>query len=1236
MSAAMPVSSHTIHPLMSRLGIAFAIAGLSFSSAARADLANIPLSVANSVEPNLMLVLDDSGSMDWEMLFKTDTGQLSFQVSSDSNGTLVDGSGRLRVSGNIDYSYLFPNGTGSGNKVYAYNSTNGRALPPRPELAFARSSDYNGQYYDPMMTYRPWVKADGTYYPDATPTSAISDPEVSGSERLNLTTDIYANDNNWRFYTARSMRRENGSGYPGETRETNNSGSTQRYHYTPATYYVRLNSNIALPGWLGGNCQTTSGARYETYYSSWSTARQTALEAVGVDAIAFDGGCLKKYEIPSATSFPSGRTQAAELQNFANWFSYYRKRHMTLRAGLGAAFADKNGMSVGAFTINSRSSSVDMWSMDTQKDDLYDFMYGRIGRSASTPNREGMSHAGSLFASRNAGIIKYACQQNFMLQFTDGYSNTKPDLNVDNADGNNGAPYADSYSDTLGDIAMYYYENRLRTDLDAGKVPVRAECSTSNPPAWMDCERDLHVNTYGITLGAVGDFYANPNYFSGRYQTVRDAYTYPPTWPTNVNDDSGREQVDDLYHAAVNGRGQMFNAQNSTELSQKLSEALRAILGSVISSASVVASNSTRLDANTVIYQARFDSADWSGQLLKIGVNADGSVGALAWNAGSLIPAPASRSIYTRTGAGTRVAFEWNNLDSTQQAALNAGDDGQPDGLGPQRVDYLRGDRSGEQANGGAFRDRGSVLGDIVNASPWFVGAQDFGYDQLPAGAAGRSSYRAFVNGNKSSRQGMVYVAANDGMVHGFNADSGIESYAYIPSEIVGDLNSLTDPSYRHRYYVDGTPISGDAYVGGSWKTYLVGSLGAGGKTVYAIDVTNPGALGVNSIKWEFTDPDLGYVVGRPSIARMANGSWAVIFGSGYTTGKSAKLFIVDLATGSLLKKISTVRSQDESTASANGMASPFPVDIDGDRVTDFIYSGDEYGNLWKFDVRATSANSWGSSFVQSNRPQPLFTACAGQDASGPFACPAGRRQPITMRPVVGRGETGTLMVYFGTGSFIQSGDNIVAPSDPVQSFYGIQDANTLSGNNSGDRVAGRSELTEQEILAEVGANGSDFRVVSQNPVGATKKGWYMDLESPRNGMEGERAVSQPILHDGRLIFPTLIPSSDPCEGGGTSWLMELEAQSGGSFDIPVLDVNGDGVIDGNDYVDYGGDDHSPGGRRSEVGIIDTPTIIEGSGDQADREYKYASGSTGGIEVVTEAGRRSKGRNSWRQLWPGN
>ncbi len=1209
-------------------------AALTFAAGSSAEIAQNPLIVANAAKSNLLVAIDDSGSMDWEVGFpKSADGILHW---NDSRQNLVDSDGVLyNTFQNDRFSYLFPTGRGSGNMVYASNSTNGNILPPRPEYAFARSTAFNPQYYNPLVTYRPWVNIGSSTWSDMPPTAAKSDPAVSGSQTLNLTVDNYNNSSDdWRFRIRSGMRRPDASGNPGD--EVSGRDRLQAFNYYPATYYMPITSSIGLGTWLGsGNCATPSAATYETFHDDWSVANQSDLSGRGVDAIAPGGVCLKRYEIKAGNTFPSGRSYADEMQNFANWFSYHRKRHLALRAGLGEAFQSLENIRAGSFTINTRDD-VTMWDLDSSRGALYDYFYSIIGANQGTPNRQGLNHAGEQFDG-NEDVITASCQHNFAMQFTDGYStqfSTAP--NVGNVDGDWGSPFQDTHSNTLGDIAALWYETRLRDgDFPAGRVPVPAGCSSTNPPAYLACETDLHMRTFAISLGAEG------TRFGVDYHTTRDAHTTPLAWP-DPSAESGRQQIDDLYHAAVNGRGELLNARSTQELTQKLREALALISEAVVSSSASAATNSTRVDADSKIYQARFNSGNWTGELLAYGIASSGNISGLLWDASQLIPQASSRQILTKGAGNTQVPFAWASLTSAQRDALDRNSNGQVDGLGEQRLAYLRGDASREVRNGGVFRDRARVLGDIVNSSPEYVGAQDFGFSQLPTAAPGSGSYLDYVQA-KRERAGMIYVGANDGMLHAFDAETGIEQWAYVPSELVPAMRELTEPRYRHRYFVDGSPTSTDAYFSGRWNTVLVASLGAGGRTVVGIDVTNPGAP---SLLWEFTHEDLGYVLGRPSIVRLSDGRWGAIIGSGYGLDKSAKLFVVDMQTGALISRISTVASNQEATATPNGMSPPLGVDVNRDRIADYVYAGDLLGNLWKFDLQGGNPNQWESSFSSGGSPMPLFTACATGDST-PFGCAAAARQPITARPEASSSTIGQ-RVLFGTGKYFEPNDIVVVQPGPVQSFYAIEDDNAT-------RVDGRSELTEQEILSEGFVGPTEIRVTTDTEAATDSRGWYLDLVSPANGFEGERVVSQPVLYEGLVIFATLIPSSDSCASGGTSWLMALDLAGGGRPPFAVFDVNDDGVIDDDDLVtDPEGNPVPPSGRRSTVGIINTPRIVRGSPPPTCEEdpenpdlecpppppecpldVAYAPGSSGQIEQLLLSGKTcSTGRTSWRQLWP--
>ncbi len=676
-------------------------------------------------------------------------------------------------------------------------------------------------------------------------------------------------------------------------------------------------------------------------------------------------------------------------------------------------------------------------------------------------------------------------------------------------------------------------------------------------------------------------------------------------------------------------------ATNPAEMVRALQETFSEI-DRRTSSSSTVAANSSRLNTGTTVFQATFDSGSWSGELSAYAVNqSDGSIATNpTWQATNKMPAAASRSIYTREDDGTPVgiAFQWANLTSTQQTALNKDMYGDTDGLGSTRVDYIRGDTTVWDDVTPNFREREEVLGDIVNSNPLYVYQPDFGYAQYYSGltATEKSAYLSFRNTSAyKNRPAMVYVGANDGMLHGFNATTGVEEFAYIPSELISRLPELTDQRYTHKYFVDGSPRYGDAYIGSAWKTVLIGSTGAGGKSVYALDVTTPGSFATGDVLWEFSSSDdnnLGNVLGQPTIARLTSGDWVALVGNGPNgDGDVAKLFVLDLSDGSVIAEISTGAGD---ATNPNGLFAPVPVDADGDRDADFVYAGDMLGNLWKFEFNVNNGN-WSSS------PTLIFTACETDTTT----CPATDRQPITVRPTVVEHAGGTgFMIYFGTGRYFTTGDDQVPASPRVDAFYGIWD--DMSNSPTISRL---SELVEQSIIVEDSAtNGNgevyNYRIVSNNTVDyTTKHGWYMKLQQIDNttipssySAIGERVVNDAVIRGDRLVFTSMIPDSNACSYGGTGWLMEVDALTGGRLTYSAIDVNNDGAIDSADQVLLNGNLVPPSGSGSSE-IINGPTVIEAEDGQY--EYKYTSGSSGSMDTTLEIGSGTVyGRQSWRQL----
>lgn len=1149
------------------------------------SLADGPLFLANSAKPNIILSVDDSGSMDSEVLMPTNDGAMWWNTTT-TPASFLSSPGVLNYNsvGTADatwkkYVYLFPNGTGTGNRVYDDSTHDHYAIPPLPQYAYLRSPEYNRAYFDPATIYKPWT-AYGTTFTDASPTAAKSDP-TRGSATFNLTANVASTSASWTFMLHPGMiipagtYWHNGSSWgTAASNVTITTAASRGIRYFPATFY--LPTGAPLPAGYG-----------------WSGPK-----LVGY---APDGSTLDGYEIKPA-NFSSTAAYTAAINNFANWFTYYRKRHLATRGGIGSAFEGLTELSAGAFRINNLTGDVTMrdFSVASERNALMKDIYETYVGSGGTPNREALKYAGDQYKRTGASApVQYSCQRNATIMFTDGFSNVWTGAGVGNADGSSGTPYADSVSNTLADIAMSFYTSNLRPTFETGKVPVAPGCLSSPPSPKLDCNTNLHMNTYAVTLGTRGVLF-DPD-------APADPYITPPSWPTTFPN-RHPSAVDDMWHATVNGRGALLNAQNAVEVGDKLRSILSTFLAGV-SSASSVATNSTHLDTDTKIYQARFDSADWTGQLLAYPIKSDGTLDTLAWDAGSAakMPAYAARNItFYKPGTGG-AAFTWANLTAAQQSALDG------DTLGDERVDYLRGSDALEVKNGGTFRNRNRALGDIINSDPFFVGAESFGNQKLP-GTEG-STYASHVTA-KALNPKMVYVGANDGMLHGFDADTGVERLAHIPNAVFPNLKALTSPSYTHRYFVDGSPKAADAYFGGAWHTVLVETLGGGGRAVFALDVTDPTAHSGSKVLWEYTDTDLGYPLGEASVVRMANGVWAAVFGNGYLSDNHrAVLYIVNAQTGALIRKIDTGVG-GPAAADQNGLASPTVVDTDGDRIADAAYAGDLKGNMWKFDLTSTTPASWDVAHKTGVTNRPLFITEA----------PDGSTQPITTKPAVGRHPEGGVVVLFGTGKYMEPTDRTIPPMPQVQTFYGIHD--------EGSRVtSGRSALKQQKVVVEVTAFGYDLRLTTQFKPGPSDHGWFIDLPTA-----GERQVSRPVLRGGRIIFTTLIPSTETCSYGGTSWLMELDAITGSRLKETPFDLNGDGLFNSGDWVTGTGDFDGDGtpetikipvsGKKSKEGIIKTPAII-GAGE---KEYKYASGTTGNVEITVEPGGGEAGRQSWRQL----
>ncbi|MEI7443609.1 MAG: PilC/PilY family type IV pilus protein [Burkholderiales bacterium] len=698
--------------------------------------------------------------------------------------------------------------------------------------------------------------------------------------------------------------------------------------------------------------------------------------------------------------------------------------------------------------------------------------------------------------------------------------------------------------------------------------------------------------------------------------------------------------MSDAQAAQVVPPDNYFYASNPSLLPKALRDALIVVDESNLSRSGVTLTSRVLTPdgdrTGTRAFTASF-TGDWSGEVTAWGFDTRGVPVARA-NASERLTSrtPASRQIVTR-GLSGGVPFEWSRLDSAFRSSLDIDPvTGSADGLGSARLDYLRGVPDNEVRLGGRFRDRARRLGDVVNSTPAYVGAPR----RLQPIGAPDSSYETFKTA-QASRRPMVYVGANDGMLHGFDAATMDEKIAYVPRMLSDRLRTLTDPAYEHRFFVDGSPFSADMKVDGAWRTLLFTSLGAGGQGLFALDVTSPDSFSAANAatiaRWEFsdaTDSDLGYVLGRVSprgdltpnqvyLDRDGNG-WLVI-GNGVASDSSdrsvgtgnAYLFVIRAAgpTGPTWQHGVDYFKIRAGTETANGLAMPFLVDADGDGRIDSAYAGDLRGNVWKFDLSAASPSNW----RLGNGGRALFTARSA----------GGAVQPITAAPVVARLDPriGGVFVVVGTGKFYERADSSDASQ---QSLYGLWD--------NGSAIGGRGVLVAQTLSA----SGSTYRTLSSNTVclstrqagcggdGASlSRGWYIDLE--RGGSTpSERVVFNPTVDESAdLLVTTMLPGSvDNCDGDGVTWFIRMSLMSGGSLKVPLYDTNGDGLITSADRIvsaakTPGGGSGVPARVRRTPGPGDTtPPCFVAQGD--------SSGQVG--QTRTACARLDTGRLNWREI----
>jgi len=1221
----------------------------SLASAGTLSIADNALELATGVEPNIMILADDSGSMDWGMMTDQNSG--------------------IYFLGNFAYYYTHPD-PGSSGPTPADNSFT-FVLPteehlddeglaaPQGGVWRVWNKDYNRIYYDPAITYEPWEGQDinNNPYTNADPTNALYDPYKPAGGSLDLT----------------------------------------------ATITYDTDCGLAACGAIGnlsGNFTVTDF--YPARYYTWTDTDS--------DGVVDDTDAHTLVEIPAGT---------AQMQNFANWFSYYRKRDLTAKNAYSKVIEPSTAARVGFAAINNSAgnripvASMNISIFSGNKLSLMNNIFN-TQPSGFTPLRQNLESVGLYFECETGNIFGETtgltpggancpvqssaeggqCQQNYTVLTTDGFWNGG-DPSVDNADGTplgpaaptvngtfDGASFADGESDTLADVAMDFYERDLHGTL-TNIVPTTSRDRTrytGNTDPFNLIHQ--HMTTYTVGFGVNGLLSANPT-------DVNAAFA----WGDAYNSDA--EKIDDLRHAAWNGRGDFLSASDPNALTDSL-VSIFAEIAAGTGTATAVAFNSQNLSNGALVFRAFFDASTNAGDLIAQSIDINGVISSnIEWSAATQIdsdttPNSDTREIITYDPiANAGIPFQWASLNATQQAQLNLPVAGAtpPDPLGEDRVNYLRGQTENEGADfaNGEFRERPTtqgLLGDIVHSTPLFIGDPGFtNRDFVPFPIGTGDLYSQFASAN-AGRTSLVYIGANDGMLHGINALTGEEIFAYVPNTLMGDLSLLTTPDYTHRYYVDQSPAVNDVFINDNWATVLVGGPGYGASDgvgtgtasnagYFALDITDPTSLAteasaINNVMWEFTQADdvgtppdgndlnLGLSITRPIIT-MTNAvsggeqRWAAIFGNGYNSASAdgdAELYIVYLdggqdgtwTQGTDFIKISTDNGKAESadTTTPNSLGGVRAVDVDQNGTVDIVYAGDLQGNVYRFNL---NANVLASPNNTSNNPvQTLFTALYNNTA--------GLIQPITTTPVaIDHPTEAGYIILVGTGSYFTAADNTDLS---IQSIYGLWDE--LFDASDAIVPVDYARLQEQVYTNEPGTiGGFSVRTLTNDTFtwgtsGQRKQGWNIDLDvAPAGGggveFPGERAIRDIVIFGSNAFVNSVLPSdSAVCSSGPGGFSLAFNPIFGGSGEDPIFDLNDDGDFDSSDNV--GGSEDANKivtGRRFDDG---TPTSSSRIGNRiitqlsgTDTETSdITSGSDIDSVAVNDAGIGSRERQSWREI----
>ena len=850
--------------------------------------------------------------------------------------------------------------------------------------------------------------------------------------------------------------------------------------------------------------------------------------------------------------------------------------------------------------------------------------------------------------------VQYSCQKNFILGIGD--VNTHRDRNVPGstitstdepavpaevtADTTVNATTANNMIGQMEGITGLgaftsgrnnsYYMAGLAYDVHTKDIRSDLRDSQTISTYWLDVlEGQTYLSKNQFWLAAKYGGFTVPSGFDP-YATGNNTTTLGVgTW-TTTGETVGADPRPDNYFVASNGASMVTGLRNA------FARIVAENAAATSTAFSTTTANTTR--TGTGSYATTYNPRGWTGDVigseLTFDTNGD-PVLTSRWNAAGLLDATLStnRKIVTCcTSGGAGVPFRHTDMTATALASrTNLTSFGAVPGAASQDIakylSYLRGDRTQELGSGGVYRARTDVLGDIVGSRANPVGKPQFPYaDQFNAGYGSfRSTY--------FNRKTVVYVGANDGMVHAFDGamtgtTAGSELFAFVPSFAYGDstaaplrgLASLGNPNFVHHYLVDATAqnfdvdfnnTSGATTTAPDWRTMLVGGLGKGGRGYYALDVTDPTSWTsetavASKVLWEFTDSDMGYSFGEPRVVKTAKYGWTVLLSSGYSNSDGkGYLFLVNPRTGALLEKIAT--SEGSTTTPLDMAHLALFIPSTRDYTAESVYAGDLQGNVWRFDLRGTGT------FAAPTKIARLTDA-------------VGNAQPITTVPRVAVDSASSKRyVSIATGRLLDDSD---VGSGQRQTIYVIADGTSTAGNFfTAATLPGSTSFPITR--SQLNSNTNTLLGIGSTPL--SSMGYYYDLEVASNGV-AERVTVDMDIYQGTVAAAINLPNGDACSPAGSGRVVSLSLANGRTTLVTTDAVTG--VTSPVATVTF----TSPVTNLQFFTVGGQTDLLVGTGTNGGTNSSGVSGSAGGqvSRIKNEAASSTLRRLNWREVQTAN